>query len=38
MKYTTTYGGIKLYDGPRLLGIDKMDFNRDIVDKVLEGA
>lgn len=40
MKYTATFGGskAKLYDGPQIFRIDNMDFNRDIVDKVLEGA
>ena len=38
IRYTSKIGGIKLYDGPMLIRVDSLEFNRDIVDKVLEGA
>lgn len=38
IKYTSKIGGIKFYDGPRIVRVDNLEFNRDIVDKVLEGA
>lgn len=38
IRYTSTISGMKFYDGPKLVRIDNMEFNRDIVGKVLEGA
>lgn len=38
VKFFTTYKGSKISIAPKLLRVDNLDFNKKLVDKILEKA